>query len=78
MENPYTIKIDKASRERMGELEKSLKSLGVKVEKSLKAIGVISGNMEDALQEKVRELRGVVEVRKSKSFSISPPDSRTQ
>lgn len=74
----FTIKVDKESRGRMNDLSKELGKIGVKVREQLKAIGVINASMDEVLQKEVEAVDGVSQVRRSKTYEVSPPESPVQ
>ena len=59
----------------LSDIQKNLADSGFKVDQVLTEIGLITGEAEDEVAEKVRQVGGVVDVSPDVPVDIGPPDS---
>ena len=59
----------------LSDIQKNVVDSGFKVDQVLEEIGLITGEAEDEVAEKVRQVGGVVDVSPDVPVDIGPPDS---
>ena len=59
----------------LSDIQKNIADSGFKVDQVLTEIGLITGEAEDEVAEKVRQVGGVVDVSPDVPVDIGPPDS---
>ena len=56
-------------------IRKDLLDAGFKVDQAMEEIGVITGNSDEAVAKKLRQVDGVADVAADDNIDIGPPDS---
>lgn len=75
MPNEKRWVITTAGDQSLSDIEKNLADSGFKVDQVLTEIGLITGEADDDVVEKVRQVGGVVDVSPDVPVDIGPPDS---
>lgn len=73
-----SISVDEQHKDRLSDVIENCKELGLNVEQQLDAIGVITGSIDSAKTDALKQVQGVSKVEPSRQFQIAPPDSEIQ
>jgi hypothetical protein len=72
------ISVDDRHKDRLSEVVEHCEKLGLKVEQRLDAIGVVTGSIDSANVDAIRQIEGVSSVEPSREIRIAPPGSKLQ
>ena len=72
------ISVDDRHKDRLSEVIENCEKLGLKVEQRLDAIGVVTGSIDSANVDAIKQVEGVSSVEPSREIKIAPPDSKLQ
>jgi hypothetical protein len=75
MVSKITWNITTSSERSIHDIAKELADAGLHDSQILEEIGVITGSAEDAVAERLRQVRGVVDVSPSTPVDVGPPGS---
>ncbi len=72
------VSVDDAHVDSLAEVAQALRGLGMRVDGYLEELGTLTGSIKASQLERVREVRGIAGVERSREFRLPPPDSEVQ
>ena len=72
------VSVDDAHAGSLPEVADGLRALGMRVDGLMEELGTVTGSIKASDLERVRGLRGIADVERSREFQLPPPDSEVQ
>jgi hypothetical protein len=72
------ISVDDNYMDKIPEVVKKLKSVGLNVEQSMQEVGIVTGSCDSAKVQALSQVEGVLNVEPSRDYQLAPPDSDIQ
>jgi hypothetical protein len=72
------VSVDESRLHEFPKIVKAMRGAGLKVGEEMAAVGVVAGSVESGALPKLRQVDGVAQVERSRSYNVAPPDSDVQ
>jgi hypothetical protein len=72
------VSVDEGRLHEFPKIVKAMRGAGLKVGEEMAAVGVVAGSVESDALPKLRQVDGVAQVERSRSYNLAPPDSDVQ
>ena len=72
------VSVDESRLSEFPKIVQAMRGAGLKVEEEMAAVGVVAGSVESDALPKLRQVDGVAQVERSRSYNVAPPDSDVQ